>query len=342
MYLGEPDEMWSVLRNPSIHCPWNADTFETPTHRVFLTFYTLLGLAFTAALIAYYNKPRDFERATFWLHFLITAVIRCVSSFSGFTTLHDWSSLIWNSNSGGKIVWLWLLVERGCWSWTYLGFYEDYYCHEDTRTVHDRVGRPVWTFTSEKTDDPVKDDIYNACSPIFLSWRDIAVRLSYVYLIDNTIHFIWFRYFIADAPYTLYLDNSEILTMLLFVILALYTYARTITHVFFNDNEIGLLVDIKNPIPLPTSSATRDLFTFCSPHHRFRTASVKRQIIMVVYCVLAACVIATWDIYGVFKFFWMCVAKFTIYAMTVELQGLQTPEEKMELQLALNGVGKYA
>jgi hypothetical protein len=191
------EEQWSVLRNASMHCPYNKDFFETPTHRVFILFYGLLGLGFTAALIAYHNQPRNLKRATIWLHVLITTVIRGLSSFSGFTTLHNWSSLIWNSNSEGKIVWLWPLVENGCWSWTYLSFYEDYYFHDDTRTVHDRAGQPIWTFTYEKTGDEAKDDTYNPYSPIFLPWRDIAVRLSYVHLIDNTIHAIWFRYFIT-------------------------------------------------------------------------------------------------------------------------------------------------
>jgi hypothetical protein len=121
------EEDWSVLQNAPMHCPYNKDFFEKPTSQFFLLFYALLGLAFTAALIAYHNQPRNLKRATFYLHILITAAIRCLSSFSGFTTLHNWSSLIWNSNSEGKIVWLWLLVENGCWSWTYLGFYDDFF-----------------------------------------------------------------------------------------------------------------------------------------------------------------------------------------------------------------------
>jgi hypothetical protein len=208
-------------------------------------------------------------------------VIRCLSTFSGFTTLPHWSSLIWNSNSDGRVFWLWLLVECGCWSWTYLGFYDDYYFHEDTRTVHDRIGRSVWTFTSEKTGNTEKNELYNPYSEVFLPWRDIAVRLSSVHLFDNTIHIIWFRYFIPDAPYTPYINNSEILTVLLFATLAVYTSARTRTHVYFDDNEGDLLIDIKSPIPLPTYSATRDISSLCSPNHRFRTASQSRQIVIV-------------------------------------------------------------
>jgi endonuclease/exonuclease/phosphatase (EEP) superfamily protein YafD len=114
------------------------------------------------------------------------------------------------------------------------------------------------------------------------------------------------------------------------------------THVYFSDDEAGLLVDIKSPVPLPIRSATRDLFTFCSPHERFRTASDTRQAVMVVLCVLATCAIATWELHAVLRFFWFCVLKLTLFALTVELEGLKTPEEKMELRMALSGSGKYA
>jgi hypothetical protein len=165
-----------------------------------------------------------------------------------------------------------------------------------------------------------------------------------VHLIDNTIHVIWLRYFIAEAPYTSYVNNSEILTMLLGATLAVYTYTRIRTHVYFNDDEAGLLVDIKSPIPLPIRSATRDLFAFCSPHQRFRTASDTGQAVMVVLCVLATCAVATWEVHAVLRLFWLCVLKLTLFALTVELEleGLKTPEEKMELRMALSGAGKYA
>jgi hypothetical protein len=100
-----------------------------------------------------------------------------------------------------------------------------------------------------------------------------------------------------------------------------YTYARIRTRVYFNDDEAGLLVDIKSAIPLPTRSATRDLFTFCSPTNCFRTASDTRQALMVLYCALATCGIATWEVHAVFRFFWFCVLKLTLFAVAVELEG---------------------
>jgi hypothetical protein len=63
---------------------------------------------------------------------------------------------------------------------------------------------------------------------------------------------------------------------------------------------------------------------------------------MVVLCVLATCAIATWEVHAVLRFFWFCVLKLTLFALTVELQELKTPEENMELRMALSGAGKYA
>jgi hypothetical protein len=272
------------MRTMSSSCPLNRDVFEAPTHGGWPAFYALIGVTLLFGLIAYRNNPRRLMQVTFQLHFLITATIRLLSTFSGWTTQPSYSSLIWNSNSPGKICWLWLLVECGCWNWTYLGFYDDYYLHEGTRTVYDQSGHAVWTFTSKKKGDEVEDKYYFLYSPIFRPWRDIAVRLSYIHLIDNAIHVIWFRYLHVDAPYTTYINNSEILTVVLLVSLAVYTYTRM--RVYFDDNVARLLVDIKTTVPLPIPSASRDLFTFASPHHLFRISSRNRQIFIIFTCIM--------------------------------------------------------
>jgi hypothetical protein len=41
---------------------------------------------------------------------------------------------------------------------------------------------------------------------------------------------------------------------------------------------------------------------------------------MVVLCVLATCAIATWEVHAVLRFFWFCVLKLTLFALTVELE----------------------
>jgi hypothetical protein len=63
--------------------------------------------------------------------------------------------------------------------------------------------------------------------------EDVVIRLSYILFVDNVIHTLWLRYGAVDAPYTQYISNSEILTLLLGVTLAIYTDARMFTHVVF-------------------------------------------------------------------------------------------------------------
>ncbi|CAA9956874.1 hypothetical protein PTMSG1_00482 [Pyrenophora teres f. maculata] len=236
--------------------------------------------------------------------------------FSGLTTQLNWPTLIWNSNSSGKFVWLWILVQGSFWNWTYLGFYEDYYFEEGTRMVYDQVGRPVWTFRSEKIGDKNADCFYHPYGSIFLPWRDIAIRLAYYHVIDNTIHVLWFRYFNTDAPYKTHLNNLEILTMVLFTTLVIYIYARMRTHVYFSDDddERGLLIDIKSPIPSPIHSASRDLFTFSSLQYGFRTASELRYTCMTTSFVLA-CATATWPVLE-FPHLWAGVAEFALILWT--------------------------
>jgi hypothetical protein len=297
----EPGQM----RTTSSVCPVNRDVFETPTQRGWPIFYAFLGATFVFSHIVCRNSPRRLMQVTFWLHFLITIAIRSLSTFSGWTTQPGWSSLIWNSNSPGKICWLWLLVECGCWNWTYLGFYNDYYFHEATRTVHDPNGKAVWTFTSEKTGVKSEDEMYTPYSLMFRPWRDIAVRLSYIHLVDNTIHVIWFRYLHIDAPYTVYINNSEILTVLLFVSLTVYTYTRMRTHVYFDDNSTFPLVHTKSTVPQPVHSASRDLFNFVPQQHLFRTASEKRQMFMVFACVMVTAEIAVCELFPWIRDSWL-------------------------------------
>ncbi|KAG9186248.1 hypothetical protein G6011_02804 [Alternaria panax] len=94
-------------------CPLNRDVLETPTYRGWPALYALVGVMLVYSLIVYGNKPRRLLQVAFWLHLLITTIISCLSTFSGWATQPDWSSLVWNSNSPSKIVWMWLLVDSG-------------------------------------------------------------------------------------------------------------------------------------------------------------------------------------------------------------------------------------
>ena len=226
------------------------------------------------------------------------------------------------------------------WNWTYLGFYEDYYFEEGTRTVYDQVGRPVWIFTSEKVGDEEVDGAYHPYGNIFRPWHDIAVRLSYYHAIDNTIHVLWLRYFIStDTPYTTYINNSEFLTMTLFVTLAAYTYARMRTHIYFDDDKCGLLVDIKSPIPLPIHSASHDLFTLTTSRNDFRTATVLRCICMALACVLVTCAIATWDMHEIVPPIWSLLAILVVLAWLFHDCSLRDCKERVLEERLLKEIG---
>lgn len=120
-----PDEMQTT----SSLC-WVKDVLESPRSRFFMIGYFLILVAFLFTFMVYRNHLSKMKDAAFRLLIIITVVIRCLSSYSGLTTLPNWSTLIWNSNSPGKGVWMWLLVECGAWGWTYLGFYDEYYFDE--------------------------------------------------------------------------------------------------------------------------------------------------------------------------------------------------------------------
>lgn len=101
----------------------------------------------------------------------------------------------------------------------------------------DKIGTTVWKF-SPPSDDNIPEFPF---SPAFLPWTDTTIRLAYLTLLDNTMFVLWLRYGYQHAPYSPHISNSEILTILLFISMALYTYARMRTHVvFLNDEELGL------------------------------------------------------------------------------------------------------
>jgi hypothetical protein len=204
-----------------------------------------------------------------------------LSSFSGYTALPAYSSVIWNSNYLARSFWLLFLIECPAWKWTYLGFYTDAYYDDASRTVVSAEGTAVWMFTSEK-DDLIPEDeqvFYFRYAQVFLPWRAVVVRLAYISLFDNLVYVVWMRYAVENAPYTSYINNSEILTLLLFILLALYTYARMRTHVIFVAGE--------KDKPISIHSTTRDLCKLNKPNMEFRTTTGLRWVVIAYRCVAA-------------------------------------------------------
>ncbi|KAF2108746.1 hypothetical protein BDV96DRAFT_605497 [Lophiotrema nucula] len=216
--------------------------------------------------LVWIRSPKNLKVFAFWLHFLTTLAIRCVSSISGWMVLPSHYAIIFNSNSIGKPLFLWLLVELRFWDWTYLGRYSDGYFDEERRCVLNQHGMKIHTFVAKdwkpdtreakyvsdiisKTSDRIGFNIFNTYIPRYLPEPDVIVRLSYIHLVDNIIHVVWLRYFYEHGPYTIYINNSELLTVSVFTQLVIYTYARMKSHIVFTNNELPL-VEVKSTAPL--------------------------------------------------------------------------------------------
>jgi len=78
----------------------------------------------------------------------------------------------------------------------------------------------------------------------YYSWRDLTVRLGYIHVIDNLVHVIWLRYLYEYGPYTQYINNSELFTILLALQMSVYIYTRRHVKLYY-DVEAGGAKDEK-------------------------------------------------------------------------------------------------
>jgi hypothetical protein len=177
------------------------DKLETP----YLTAYAIALLCF-AILVRNRRSTSQLKSIFFWTFFTIMLAIRCLSSFSGH--LHPeigfwgefWYYFPISASSPYKAVFLHWMIGLRCWDWTILGRYRD--SSEDTGSTD---CASAVNAKSESTSPPV-------------SWRDAMVRMAYYHVIDNTIHMMWLRFswtYGYPLSYTSYINNSEILTLLL-------------------------------------------------------------------------------------------------------------------------------
>jgi hypothetical protein len=115
-------------------------------------------------------------------------------------------------------------------------------------------GDPIHVFTSRKTGDPLEDAHYNPYSSRFFLRQDATARLFYIHLVDSALHVACLRYKHSHSPHAVIassgvLTNTEILTLCLFIELAIYTYARMRKHVVFID-DTETLIDVKRSVPM--------------------------------------------------------------------------------------------
>ncbi|KAF2711538.1 hypothetical protein K504DRAFT_465298 [Pleomassaria siparia CBS 279.74] len=243
---------WTVLGFCSGQ-DWDTPDFRDKLERPNWRIYTFLMVTNICAMFTYRRSPEKLKRSIFIVHALVTVVIRCLSSLSGMMSLTSWYCLVYNSNSVGKGVWLGLFLGPLFWNWTYLGRYEDFRYNEDTKTLYDKSDAIVWTFA------PTIQEA-NLNSHTYFPWKDTIVRLSYIHIIDNLIHIIWLRFYLDNGPYTSYINNSEILTAVLLIEMAVYTYARIKSHVVFEfeDDEKSFMT-LEKKVPVATKSVSKGL-----------------------------------------------------------------------------------
>jgi hypothetical protein len=107
-----------------------------------------------------------------------------------------------NATSHMKGAYLMWMIEWAIWNRTYLS------THVDAPT----------SYTILPTTESEKDE--KAPENRHIPWRDAVIRLAYYHILDNLIHVIYLRHywpFDDGKPYTAYINNSEILTVVLAV-----------------------------------------------------------------------------------------------------------------------------
>ncbi|KAJ8107833.1 hypothetical protein OPT61_g8590 [Boeremia exigua] len=150
------------------------------------------------------------------LHFRLIlgllSVVRLLSSASGFSEIYDtdWQMLPWDSASPHKVVFLNWIINLRHWNPYYLGRYSNV-------APADRKSRPRWS--------------------------DVVIRLAYYHVVDNAAHVIWLRFFRPThngEPFTEYVNNSEILTVILLVLMVAWTGLRVCEQDCASEAEIAM------------------------------------------------------------------------------------------------------
>ncbi|KAF2196303.1 hypothetical protein GQ43DRAFT_476446 [Delitschia confertaspora ATCC 74209] len=202
----------------------------------------LVLLPFLYCLIKFSNSMQKLKACSFYLSVVASMVIRCLSYSSGCLVFHfldeDNPSIVAAQSAFSFAMTFWkfplLLVFVYLWLWrcTYLGRYSDWY-HDQTLSIArfpDRHGFFLYRFKpNKKQGDTLSEE---DCQTKWGVWKDLAIRLSYLTLVTNTAQILWSlnRYFFYPMRYTHYVNDSEILTLVLAVSLGMYTYARMHSH----------------------------------------------------------------------------------------------------------------
>jgi hypothetical protein len=196
---------WDHLRNDLHHGQPAVPTFilkdEVEMPRLWC--YSLM-ICVICALSPCSKRPS--KSTLFWMLFTTMLVLRCLAVVAG--TIHFdrgkwyqfWMLVPVGASSSTKGLLLHWVVNLSMWKRTFLGTYSDGPSSDD-------AGKPFYYNSTIRVEPPVP-------------WRDVIVRLAYYHVIDNAIHVLLLRHgyeFGDGLPYTDYVNNSEILTVVLAV-----------------------------------------------------------------------------------------------------------------------------
>lgn len=101
--------------------------------------------------------------------------------------------------------------------------------------------------------------------------------------------------FTPQAPYTTYINNTEIMTGLSLLTMALYTIAHMKTHWIAVRGSEALLTKEKEESsqPIFQHSWRTKLYTLNTPDHEFRDMLMAWKVLIVVFCIMAMVLLAT-------------------------------------------------
>ena len=283
------EEGWDPTpANPSA-CAF-IDMIETPTPYLYM-----LLLSFPIYSLIQHSAHLETLKTHMLVYiYITTTLIRGLSGFSGWTIGRNIPVLVWASNCPAKAIWLWALMALWFWDWTYLGVYEDEYGDEAARAIRNKHGAVVWKNTPSKdgskpdtSGEGFMNDLVPAYRKSYMPMSEITIRLGYIHIVDNLIHVIWLRYYIENGPYTLYINNSEIFTLVLLLQMAVYTYARMRTHVTFvrdadDDEEEGLGLEQWGQEVQSQQSWSEGLFTRPARQNLPREPTVDKHVRLLV------------------------------------------------------------
>ncbi|KAL5378665.1 hypothetical protein PMIN02_011147 [Paraphaeosphaeria minitans] len=77
------------------------------------------------------------------------------------------------------------------------------------------------------------------------SWKQLAARSVHFHMVYNFIHVFWLRFVLSDGSYTTYINNSELLTMMLAAQLFLWSFSTESIRIRISDDETDSFEDMK-------------------------------------------------------------------------------------------------